>query len=217
MTGFQEEALRRYYDQRAPEYEQIYFPRDEAHGRELGELARELREAVRGRSVPEIACGTGYWTAAAATVAREVTATDSSLAMLAAAREKRLPANVRLQEADAYALDSLGVRFDAALAMFWISHVPRARLRAFLRGLHRRLEARAEVYLADNVYAPGLGGELSEPDEAGDTFKLRSLADGSRHRVLKNYFGDAELRDLLGPSAQVRFGRFFWSARYSMP
>src|SRR5207244_13341848 len=51
MTALEEANLRRYYDQRAPEYEQIYLPRDEQHGRELGELSRELRDAVRGRRV----------------------------------------------------------------------------------------------------------------------------------------------------------------------
>jgi SAM-dependent methyltransferase len=214
VTSLDDATLRRYYDQRAPDYEQIYRPRDDVHGRELGELARELREALRDRSVLEIACGTGFWTAAAATVAREVVATDASPAMLAEARAKVPAANVRFAEADAYALDSVGGQYDGALAMFWLSHVPRARLRPFLGGLQRRLAPGAVVFLADNVFVPGLGGELTPPDEAGDTFKLRSLADGSRHRVLKNYFRPSELVDLLGPAAQVRFGSLFWTARY---
>jgi ubiquinone/menaquinone biosynthesis C-methylase UbiE len=214
VTSIDEAALRRYYDRRAGEYESIYRPRDELHGHELGELSRELRDAVRDRSVIEVACGTGFWTAAAASVAREVTATDASLPMLAQARGKVTAPNVRFVEADAYALDAVGGRYDAAFAMFWLSHVSRTRLRPFLRGLHRRLAPGAVVFLADNVHVPGLGGELTPPDEAADTFKLRTLADGSRHRVLKNYFGPAELVDLLGPTAQVRFGNLFWSARY---
>jgi SAM-dependent methyltransferase len=217
VTSLDDATLRRYYDQRAPEYERIYHPRDDAHGRELGELARELRDALRGRAVLEVACGTAFWTAAAATVAREVTATDASLAMLTEARGKVAAPNVRFAEADAYALDSVAGNYDAALAMFWVSHVPRARLRPFLRGLERRLERGAVVFLADNVYVPGLGGELTPPDEAGDTFKLRLLADGSKHRIVKNYYRPGELVDLLGPTAQVRFGSLFWSARYVVP
>jgi len=68
------------------------------------------------------------------------------------------------------------------------------------------------------VYVPGLGGELLPADAAGDTFKLRRLADGSRHRVLKNYFEEAELRDLLAPYAldlALRMGAHFWSARFT--
>jgi len=217
MTALEEANLRRYYDQRAPEYEQIYLPRDEQHARELGELSRELRDAVRGRRVLEVACGTGYWTACAAGVALRVTATDASLGMLAEAREKPPPANVELLARDAYDLHDLPADFDAGLAMFWLSHVPRARLRAFLDGFHACLGAGAVVFLADNVYVPGLGGELLPADEAGDTYKLRRLSDGGRHRVLKNYFSAEELRTLLAPGASnlsVRSGKHFWSATY---
>ena len=123
-----------------------------------------------------------------------------------------------LLPADAYGLAAVPGDFDAALAMFWLSHVPRARLQEFLGGLCARIVPGATVYLADNVYVPGLGGELLPADAAGDTFKLRRLADGSRHRVLKNYFEEAKLRDLLAPYAldlALRTGAHFWSARFT--
>jgi hypothetical protein len=75
------------------------------------------------------------------------------------------------------------------------------------------------VFFADNVYVPGVGGQLSGPDENGDTFKLRALADGSRHRVVKNYFSEDELRDLFAPHGEefvVWRGRNFWSATYRL-
>jgi len=217
VTTHDEAVLRRYYDQRAPEYEDIYAPRDVAHGHELGELSRTLREALRGRRVLEVACGTGYWTAAAAQVAREVVATDASLPMLAEARDKGLPPHVTFREADAYDLAAAGSGFDGALAMFWLSHVPRHRLGDFLAQLHARLVDGAHVFFADNVHVPGVGGDLTAPDANGDTFKLRRLTDGSRHRVLKNYFTDEELRAALAPFAQdlaVHRGANFWSASY---
>jgi SAM-dependent methyltransferase len=214
-----ESVLRRYYDQRAPEYEEIYTPRDVTHGRELGELSRALRNTLSGRRVLEVACGTGYWTAAVAQVAREVVATDTSLPMLAEARDKGLPPNVRLCEADAYDLAPAGDGFDGALAMFWLSHVPRNRLRDFLAHLHGRLGGGARVFLADDLYTPGWGGDLLDPDANGDTFKLRTLKNGSRHRVLKNYFSDEDLRTLLEPHAEdlvLWRGRYFWSAAYGL-
>ncbi|HWE23882.1 MAG TPA: class I SAM-dependent methyltransferase [Myxococcales bacterium] len=217
MTALEDANLRRYYDQRAPEYEQIYLPRDDAHGRELGELARELRTALEGRRVLEVACGTAYWTACAAKVVRAITATDVSLAMLAEAREKALPANVTVRWGDAYDLAAIAGEFDGALAMFWLSHVPRARLRTFLDGLHACLLPGSIVYLADNVHVPGVGGELLPVDASSDTYKLRRLADGGRHRVLKNYFSERELADLLTPGTSdltIRMGHYFWSVRY---
>jgi SAM-dependent methyltransferase len=219
VTSLDDAALRRYYDQRAPEYEEIYTPRDATHGHDLGELSRALRDALRGRRVLEVACGTGYWTAAAAQVAREVVATDTSLPMLSEARDKRLPPHVRFCEADAYDPTPAGEGFDGALAMFWLSHVPRHRLREFLEHLHGRLAAGARVFFADNVHVSGVGGDLTAPDANGDTFKVRRLADGSRHRVLKNYFTDDELRALFEPYAEdlvFHRGRNFWSASYRL-
>lgn len=219
VTSHDDAVLLRYYDQRAPEYEEIYSPRDTTHGHDLGELSRALRETLRGRRVLEVACGTGYWTAAVAQVAREVVATDASLPMLAEARDKALPKAVRFCEADAYDLAPAGNGFDGALAMFWLSHVPRHRLRDFLARLHGRLIDGASVFFADNVHVPGVGGDLTAPDANGDTFKLRRLADGSRHRVLKNYYTDEELRALLAPFAQdlvLHRGGNFWSASYRL-
>ena len=77
----------------------------------------------------------------------------------------------------------------------------------------------ASVFFADNVHVPGVGGDLTAPDANGDTFKLRRLADGSRHRVLKNYYTDEELRALLAPFAQdlvLHRGGNFWSASYRL-
>ncbi len=52
-----------------------------------------------------------------------------------------------------------------------------------------------------------------------DTYKRRRLADGSEHRVLKNYFTAGDLAALLGPVATdlaVDVGTFYWSARYQV-
>jgi SAM-dependent methyltransferase len=219
VISHDESILRRYYDRRAAEYDDIYTPRDVLHGHELGELARTLRDTLAGRRVLEVACGTGYWTAVLVHVAREVVGIDASEPMLLEARDKGFPKTVRLLQGDAYDLAFAGDGFDGALAMFWLSHVPRRRLGDFLGGLHGRLIPGARVFFADNVFVPGVGGQLSGPDENGDTFKLRALADGSRHRVVKNYFSEDELRHLFAPHAQevvLWRGRNFWSASYRL-
>ena len=54
---------------------------------------------------------------------------------------------VRFVVGDAYRLPFAPARFDAAFAGFWYSHVPRARVDAFLRGLHRVLVPGARVVL----------------------------------------------------------------------
>lgn len=213
-----EKALRDYYDRRAPEFEAVYRGTDPQRLRELGELADAVRGALPGRRVLEVACGTGYWTARAAEVAAHIVATDASEPMLRLARDKNLASEkVEFRIADAYELDALPGRFDAGLVMFWISHVPKSRVRAFLDGLHARLGAGAVVFLADNVDVPGVGGPAMAKPGCADSFKIRELSDGSRYEVLKNYYDTGKLRGWLAPTADelhIHFGRCYWWARY---
>lgn len=208
-----------YYSRRAPEYDAIYRRRDPARQAEQRRLAAAMRAALGGRRVLEVACGTGYWTAKVARAALAITAVDASAAMLARARRRRLPpGRVEFAVGDAFALAAVPGRFDGGLAAFWVSHVPRAALGGFLDRFHARLEPGAAVVLADNVLVPGVGGELvAGPAGGGDTYKLRQLADGSHHRVLKNYFTEADLTALLASRAEelaLHFGGSFWWASY---
>ena len=56
------ESLNEYYEKRAPFYEQIYYRDHEGRQNELAEERERLTELARGRSVLELAFGTGYWT-----------------------------------------------------------------------------------------------------------------------------------------------------------
>lgn len=229
-------AMVDYYHRRAAEYEAIYHRPDPVRAAELEALGAAMCRALAGRRVLEVACGTGYWTERVAAVARSIVAVDAAPGMLEIARARGLPAGrVRLVEGDAYRLDRVaagpgggagdsaagaGAAVDAGLAAFFVSHVPRARLGGFLDGLHRVLGPGAPVVLADNVYLPGVGGELvAGPDTrpGADTYKLRRLAGGGEHRVLKNYFDDAELTGLLGRRSRelrIERGARYWWAIY---
>ena len=205
-------ALRRYYAARAREYEAIYAKPERQV--DLRRLEREIPARLAGRRVLEIACGTGYWTRFLAQAAAQVVGVDASAQTLEVARAKRLPADrVELRLADAYALpDELGL-FDGAFAGFWWSHVPRARQADFLGCLDRRLLPGARVVLLDNLYVEGSSTPVSEPDAQGDTWQRRRLADGSEHRVLKNFPGEQELRAAVGPfAAAVEYLRldYYW-------
>jgi SAM-dependent methyltransferase len=211
--------VREYYDRRAGEYEEIYRRDDPVRQGELGAIGDALREAVAGRRVLEVACGTGYWTPGIAEVAQRVLGIDTSADVLAIARRKPLPADkVEFRLAEAYALRELPGRFDAAVAIFWLSHVPKARVGEFLEGFHTRLETGAVVFMADNVYIPGVGGELVTRADTDDTYKLRTLGDGSRHQILKNYYDERQLRALLRPWAtdlRVQVNQCFWWLSYT--
>jgi SAM-dependent methyltransferase len=209
-----------YYDRRVPEYERIYERDDAVRQAEQTALANCLRETLRDRTVLELACGTGYWTRGYSPAARSVLATDASDPMLAYARQQMPTTHpVTFARADAYDLTPLPGTFDAGVALFWLSHVPKARLAVFLNGFLRRLEPGAVVVLADNVYIPGLGGDLITHPDRPDTCKRRTLADGSTHEILKNYFTESDLRNLLQSAARnlrIHYGQCFWWACFEV-
>jgi len=213
-----EPSLVQYYSRRAAEYEEIWHRPDPARQAEQSALAAALKECLRGRRVLEVACGTGYWTTCAAEVAEHIYAVDASPQMLELARAKHLPCeHVEIHQGDAYALESILGDFNAGLANFWFSHIPKARLQNFLRGFHRRLGPGAAVFMADNVFVPGVGGEFIARPGVADTFKLRQLADGSTHEVLKNYYQPGQLRDILAPHSNdlhIESRSCFWWVSY---
>jgi protein-L-isoaspartate O-methyltransferase len=95
-----EMAMEQYYQERALEYDQIYQLARRQN--ELLQLKTWLTERVRGRTILEIAAGTGYWTEAAASVAKAITATDCNSELLQIASKRSLGPHVTLRYADAY-------------------------------------------------------------------------------------------------------------------
>jgi len=218
MDTSAEARMAAYYAARAGEYERIY--RKPARQAELRVLEAWLAEAFTGCRGLEVACGTGWWTPHAAMRAREWLATDLSPETLDVARTKPLPACVRFQVADAYALHTLAPRtFDAAFAGCWWSHVPRARLAGWVAALHDRLEPGARVVVVDNRWVEGDSTPIARVDAAGNGYQRRTLDDGSVHEVVKNYPTFDDARALLGPRAHaVRWAEHphYWVLDYRL-
>ena len=206
--------LLEYYRRRAGEYEAIYAkPERQA---DLAWLRGHIPQRLAGRRVLEIACGTGYWTTLIARSAASVVATDAAEEPMALARAKSYPPDrVRFALADAFHLDAQLGRFDAALAVFWWSHVPLSRIDEFLASLHRRLETGARVVLMDNLYVSASSTPIADRDAEGNSYQLRRLADGSETRVLKNFPTEMELRSHL-PLQSYRALEYYWIAEYAL-
>ncbi len=212
--------LQEYYNRRAPEYEEKYYRDEPVRQAEQAAMASAIREAFVGRQVLEVACGTGFWTEVVTEVARSVVATDASSEMLAIARMKGItPDRVKFREGDAYALEGVPGEFDAGLANFWFSHVQKVEIGRFLDGFHKKIGAGAVVFMADDIYLPGVGGEFVEPAGSEDTYKRRKLADGSEYVIVKNYYARETLDSMFAPYAgnlQIHIGACFWWVRYSV-
>jgi 2-polyprenyl-3-methyl-5-hydroxy-6-metoxy-1,4-benzoquinol methylase len=208
-------AMKEYYSRRAPEYEGIYHRDDPVRQQEQEWIKSELQAVFKGRSVLEIACGTGYWTETIAAVARETTGIDASAEVLEIAKAKGMPA--RFIMGDAFALSAVAGNFDAACACFWLSHVEKANIGKFLLGLHARVGPGAPIFMADNVYLEGLGGTLITKPGSPDTYKLRQLKDGTAHEIVKNYYTADELKNVFKDFAdelRIEIGQCFWRIKY---
>ena len=208
-------SIETYYARRAQEYERIYIKPERQE--DLRILRTIVEKAFRGKHVLEIACGTGYWTEVLARSAASVTAVDINEEVLDIARKKLLKATFR--RADVYALPEFDGKFDAGLAAFWWSHIPKARLRSFLTDFHRAFTPGATIMFIDNIYVEGSSTPISRTDADGNTYQIRKLDDGSTHEVLKNFPTDEELRDVLdGIVNQITVERltYYWSLNYAI-
>jgi 2-polyprenyl-3-methyl-5-hydroxy-6-metoxy-1,4-benzoquinol methylase len=181
-----------YYQARAREYEAIYdTPERQA---DLARLKSWLAAQTRGRAVLEAACGTGYWTAVAATSAQTIHATDINDGPLKLAQSKTLGPHVTFAKADAFDLSAGNRSFDCGMAHFWWSHVAIADQQRFLAHIASRLCKGATLLMIDNMYVAGSSTPIWRRDGAGNTYQHRTLKDGSQHEVLKNFPDSTQLR-----------------------
>lgn len=191
-------SLQEYYAARAPEYDRVYHKPERQH--DLRAIEQWVREQFVGARVLEIACGTGYWTQ-----------------FIAIARSRATRDNVIFEFGDAYAPGRNARGHDAAFAGFWLSHVPVARRGDFLCALHAALEPGAKVVMLDNLFVAGSSSAISERDADGNTYQIRQLSDGTKHRVLKNFPSRSELLSLAqrsGHRATVIRWQYYWAMQY---
>jgi 2-polyprenyl-3-methyl-5-hydroxy-6-metoxy-1,4-benzoquinol methylase len=193
----------RYYRARALEYDEWwerlgrYDRGSEDNARWFSERTEVLaafdRLDLRG-DVLELAPGTGIWTERLARTARSVTAVDASEEMIAINRERmgEAAATVSYVQADLFAWEPTR-RFDAAVFCFWISHVPREGLDAFLQTVSDALETGGRVFFVDGKRQPtstAIDHDLPEP---GSEVMTRRLNDGRAYRIVKNFWPSEEL------------------------
>ncbi len=180
-------------------------------------LREHLPRRISGRSLLEVACGTGYWTQFLAPVASKCVVTDGTAEPLEFAKLRPGASEAEFHLADAFALPSRLGAFEAAFAGLWFSHVPIERRNEFFQSLHARLLPGARVVFLDNSEVQCRELPIAERDAHGNTFQHRSLRDGSIHRVLKNFPAEEELRTLVSSvsrSCDFRALENFWLFEY---
>ena len=105
--------MTRYYAERAAEYERVYL--QPAWQGDLPLVRERVLETFPGRRVLEVACGTGYWTALLAQVARSVHGEDVNAETLALNTPE-----AELVRADVFEWEP-AERFGLVFFSFWLS------------------------------------------------------------------------------------------------
>jgi SAM-dependent methyltransferase len=183
---------KRYYAERAPEYDDWWYRR----GRYTGDPERErrwlldvaeLEERVRSFAprgdLLELAAGTGIWTRRLVPTADRVVAVDANAETLAL----NTPA-AELVVADIFSWRP-PQQFDVVFFSFWLSHVPEERFAEFWTLVRSALRPDGRVFLIDS----------GPPEVAGDgELQLRQLADGREFTIVKRFWQPDELADRVG-------------------
>jgi SAM-dependent methyltransferase len=207
-----------YYRRRAPEYDVTSSPPGDplAPQGKLLEAALDAFEP-RGR-VLELACGTGGWTRHLLRHATELTALDSSPEMVGFNRARLNDPRVAYVLADIFSWEPERT-YDVVAFANWLSHVPPSRFHDFWGLVGKCLSPTGRVFFVDEAADAWRGEEtLAEEflDHQSTPLVLRTLRDGSRHRVIKVFWDpmelEAVLRALGWDIAIHTTGPFYWGA-----
>jgi SAM-dependent methyltransferase len=192
-----------YYEARAPEYDDWYMRRgryergpvhDAAWNAELDIAGRWLDALPISGEIVELAAGTGWWSPLLASKG-ELSLYDAAAAPLERARERLVAHRLRahLHVRDAWADPDRAV--DAVFTGFWLSHIPRARLDAFLALVRGWLKPGGTFAFIDSLADPQ-SSAVDHPTATGDA-SVRRLADGREFTIVKVYYAPDELEEAL--------------------
>jgi demethylmenaquinone methyltransferase/2-methoxy-6-polyprenyl-1,4-benzoquinol methylase len=220
-----EDQLVPYYEARAAEYDEWYLRRGRySHGL-VSDMAWEMELAVAstwldglplGGEIVELAAGTGWWTALLAAKG-ELHAYDAAGAPLDRARSRLVAHGLRahLHVRDAWAAPDRAV--DALFSGFWLSHIPRPRLAAFL-GIARAWLRPGGIYAAIDSQPDAASGAVDRLPAPAPDLARRRLADGREFTIPKVHYPADELAEALRSAGFVDVevgssGRFFLLVR----
>ena len=189
---------------------QFHDESDEDRQDDLDDVAEQVAELMRGHTVLELGCGTGYFTDVIAETATSVLATDISEAMLDVARgHGEGLENVQYRVVDALNLPADLGKFTAVFAGFLWSHFKKEQQDAFLAGLRARIGKDALLVVIDDEYVEGASPTIARTDAQGNTWANFVDAEGKRHELPKNYPTDSALRKRLGTAVrEIKIGRW---------
>lgn len=207
----------RYYRDGAEQYDDanrslLLASDDDGESRRAGRRAAlRALSVARGRSVLELAGGTGIYTEPLARLAHSLTVVDASPESLVLNRRRTDGiAAVRYVEADIFAWEPAD-RYEVVVCAFWLSHVPRSLFESFWTLVEACLTATGTVVVIDARApvgdAPSSGKEnFFSEDRIDGSVSVRCLPDGSAHRIVRILWHPDQLT--------TELGRLGWDAKF---
>lgn len=197
-AGVVDGPMRAYYNRRALEYDDWWLGTGLFAERErpgwAGEV-QQLIETLHGlppASVLDVACGTGFLTRH---LRGRVVGLDQSPNMVARAAA-RIP-QASIVQGDAVPLPFADGAFDVLLTAHFYGHLLEGERMRFLAEARR---VAGSLVVVDSALQDGV-----EPEQ----WQLRTLADGTTHRVYKRYLRADQLAAELGGGRTLMDGRWF--------
>lgn len=204
-----------YYQDRAQEYENIYSKPERQH--DLLLAAEILQQAFSNKEVYEIACGTGYWTKIISNTADSILATDINDTVIQVAKSKVYHSSkIKFQLADIFNLPA-NTTHESLFGGFIWSHIKLQELVHFIEIIHRLVKPGGTVVLMDNNFVEGSNLPLTDTDNFGNTYQVRQLENGTRHKVLKNFPTEESIKKLLIDKVEnIEFKQleYYWILTY---
>jgi demethylmenaquinone methyltransferase/2-methoxy-6-polyprenyl-1,4-benzoquinol methylase len=209
-----------YYEARAPEYDDWNLRRgryergaihDAAWQAELDAAGRWLDGLPWSGQIVELAAGTGWWSPLLASRG-ELSLYDTSPAALDRARERLVAHGLRAHLHVRDAWEQPDRQVDGLFLGFWLSHVPRERLPAFVALCRRWLRPGGRLAFIDSLADPA-SGAADHPTPADD-LAVRRLDDGREFTIVKVFYAPEEIRGALADAGfdevdLTTTGRFF--------
>lgn len=185
-----------YYKERAPWHDAyMSYTSNQEMEKLLKPIINDFEKYIINKDILEIACGTGNWTEVLAKRAASILATDVNNSVLQIAQNKKYNNNVTFMVMDAYSLENIDRRIDAAFAADWWSHVPKSMIPTFIENLHNRLGHNAKIIIVDMFPKKSDLADCYNDDE-GNLIGRRKLPDGREYAVIKNFYSEKDIKNI---------------------
>jgi SAM-dependent methyltransferase len=207
-----------YYKERAKEYEKIYSTPERQE--DLLRGGQILQDSFADKNVLEIACGTGYWTQKISATAQNILATDINDTVIEIAKYKKYsPAKVNFQVADIFNLPNT-IKYENLFGGFIWSHIKLESLNDFINTVNNLVQRGGLIVFMDNNYVEGSSLPITDKDDVGNTYQTRTLENGTRHKVLKNFPTEIFMRQIfIDKGIDINFIslQYYWILMYRAP